>query len=76
VSLAPGDSLVLYSDGLTEAHNSAMEQFGSKRLVEYLARAAGEQAGKLHDGIRARVRDFVGDAPRFDDLTLMVAGRQ
>jgi len=76
VSLAAGDRLVLYSDGLTEAHNSAMEQFGSKRLAEYLAQAAGERVQELHDGIHSRVREFVKDAPRFDDLTLMVVGRQ
>lgn len=76
VALAPGDHLVLYTDGLTEAHNAAMEQFGSRRLLEYLASAASGQADKLHEGIRARVVDFVGSAPQFDDLTLMVVSRQ
>lgn len=75
-TLAPGDRLVLYTDGLTEAHNAALEPFGSERLVEYLAAANGTGADRLHVGIRARVADFVGDAPQFDDLTLMVVARQ
>lgn len=76
VTLAPGDQLVLYTDGLTEAHNGALEQFGSERLLEHLAMASERRAVAVHDGIQARVSGFVGEAPQFDDLTLMVMGRQ
>lgn len=76
VTLAPGDGLVLYTDGVTEAHNAALEQFGSERLLAYLAGVDGGRAGSVHEGIQARVAGFVGDAPQFDDLTLMVVSRQ
>jgi serine phosphatase RsbU (regulator of sigma subunit) len=84
VALSPGDALVLYTDGVTEAQARDGVQFGQERLVTALeaqhgsggasvvSDAAGTDAQALRDAVLAAVHEFVGDAPRFDDVTLMV----
>ena len=72
----PGDVLVLYSDGLTEAINPAGEEYGERRLRELLATAATAAAGSsddVRDAILASASSFLGAAPPRDDLTLVVA---
>jgi sigma-B regulation protein RsbU (phosphoserine phosphatase) len=76
VRLAPGDYLVLYTDGLTEAHDQAFNEFGKARLLAEIVRWDGASVGTIHHCIRVAVREFVGDAPQFDDLTLVVMGRR
>ena len=80
LSLAPGDALVLYTDGVTEAQTRDGVLFGQDRLLAALETSRGpEGAGKdaraLRDAVVAAVHQFVGDAPRFDDVTLMVVSR-
>ena len=73
LTLAPGDHLCLFSDGVTEAMNGDRDLFGIDRLRTALAEAppdAGSEALVAH--IRARVAAFTGDAEKSDDLTLMV----
>jgi sigma-B regulation protein RsbU (phosphoserine phosphatase) len=74
-ALAPGDYLVLYTDGVTEAHDASFNQFGSARLLAEAVSPDGAPPGEIHHRIRAAVADFVGSAPQADDLTLMVVGR-
>ena len=78
--LAPGDILVLFTDGVTEAQNSAGDFYGARRLEACLARLAlpGTGAGtgtgsaqSVLDGILSDVRAFEGGAERADDLTLL-----
>ncbi|MCL7452500.1 MAG: PP2C family protein-serine/threonine phosphatase [Anaerolineae bacterium] len=75
VCLAPGDCLVCYSDGLVEAHDRDLCQFGSERLLAEIRAAAGRSAQQVQDGILSSVAAFVGDGPQFDDLTIVVVCR-
>jgi sigma-B regulation protein RsbU (phosphoserine phosphatase) len=77
VELAGGDLLALYSDGITEAQDSAGTFYGNERLQAALvaAREGGGGATAIHDALLAGVRAFVGGAPQFDDMTLMVLVR-
>jgi sigma-B regulation protein RsbU (phosphoserine phosphatase) len=69
----PGDVLVLYSDGLTEATNAAGEEYGESRLREFLATAGARSPDAIRDAILASATAFLGAAPPRDDLTLVVA---
>jgi serine phosphatase RsbU (regulator of sigma subunit) len=75
VTLAPGDTLVLYTDGISEAHNQNNELFEVARLLDaaHLCRERGAEA--VQSAILAAVDRFVGDADQFDDLTLLVVVR-
>ena len=79
--LASGDALVLYTDGVTEAQTGDGVLFGQDRLQETIVTRhdAGDvtdaHAPALRDAVLAAVHRFVGDAPRFDDLTIMVVSR-
>jgi len=68
--LEPGDTLLLYTDGVTEAMNARREVFGIDRLTRTLERAAGESVDEIRDRILAEVRGFMSD--QRDDLTLVV----
>jgi serine phosphatase RsbU (regulator of sigma subunit) len=72
VSFSPGDLLVLYTDGLSEAANEAGEEFGEERLIESLRR---HQALPSEDLIAALVEEVRRFAPheQEDDITLVVA---
>jgi serine phosphatase RsbU (regulator of sigma subunit)/anti-sigma regulatory factor (Ser/Thr protein kinase) len=68
--LAPGDSLLLYSDGLVEAHNPAREMFGFPRLMRLMA--AHDDATPLIDDLLAALADFTGAGwEQEDDVTLV-----
>jgi serine phosphatase RsbU (regulator of sigma subunit) len=68
----PGDALVLYTDGVTDARDSGGRMFGEERLLEVAQGAQGCTAGEVQDALLDEIHAFVGDAPRFDDITLMV----
>jgi sigma-B regulation protein RsbU (phosphoserine phosphatase) len=70
--LGPGDVLVLYTDGVTEAENEAQEMFGEERLREVIAGASGRTAVEIVAAILGSVQAFSGAAPQSDDITLMV----
>jgi serine phosphatase RsbU (regulator of sigma subunit) len=72
VSIQAGDVLVAYTDGVTEAQNSAGEEFGEQRLREVVANALARPAAEISERVRMRLRDFTGHALPFDDLTLVV----
>jgi serine phosphatase RsbU (regulator of sigma subunit) len=87
VHMAPGDVLVLYSDGVTEAHNQENALLGEKRVVQAIEACVLARTNALGPSIRAlsaqdvldtllaKVRTFVGDAPQSDDITAMVLMR-
>jgi sigma-B regulation protein RsbU (phosphoserine phosphatase) len=75
VQLAPGDMLVLYTDGVTEAQNVQEAFFGKERLLEVARTNLGRPAQDVQEILIAEVHEFVGDAPQFDDITLMVIVR-
>ena len=70
--LAPGDKLVIYSDGVTESQNVEGEFFGRKRLRDAVAAHAGEPCDAIHDAIQAAVAAFTEGAPQSDDITVLV----
>lgn len=70
--MAPGDALVLYTDGLTEAENLQGEPYGETRLIEAVRRASGQSAAEILKRINTSVASFMGAAPPFDDTTLVV----
>jgi phosphoserine phosphatase RsbU/P len=68
--LAPGDTLVLYTDGITEATNAQGELLGDARLLSTLSRVdARADVASTIDGLLADVRAFEGGAPQADDIT-------
>jgi sigma-B regulation protein RsbU (phosphoserine phosphatase) len=75
VQLVPGDVLVLYTDGVTEARNAQGAFFGEDRLLESVRADLGRSAQDIQDAIMADVRTFVDDAPQFDDIALAVVVR-
>lgn len=70
--LGPGDTLVVFTDGVSDATSEAGEEFGEERLVDLVRRHADRPAPALLDAIVAAVRDHSADE-QFDDLTLIVA---
>jgi phosphoserine phosphatase RsbU/P len=74
--LAPGDCLLLYTDGVNEAENPQGEQFGMARLTATLQRSAGRGAQAILDAFHADLRAFVGEASQLDDITLLVIQHQ
>lgn len=70
--LAPGDRIVLYTDGITEATNDADEFFGLRRLRSAIKGHANLRGRELHDAIQKAVAEFTGGAEQSDDLTLVV----
>ncbi len=76
VTLQPGDSLILYTDGVTEARNSAGEFFDDDRLVDVVKTHANASAEKIAAQIVGAVEAFTDGHPRSDDLTLVVIRRK
>ncbi len=73
VSLTPGDTLIVYTDGVTEAFNSQSEEFGERRLCVMADELAHLPPGDLGERILEEVRLHSGDSPQSDDLTLVLA---
>lgn len=74
--LAPGDLLVLYTDGVTEGADATGEQWGEERLVECMKRRRAESCEALANGIVREVRAFEGESGPADDITVLVARRR
>jgi serine phosphatase RsbU (regulator of sigma subunit) len=76
VTLNHGDSLVLFTDGVTEAENAAEEQMGVGPITQILAPLHGTTAPKLLATIDRAVQAFVGSAPAGDDVTMLAVTRE
>ena len=72
ITLKPGDTMVLYSDGVTEAHNVAGEEFGEARLVQVMERYTRGSADVVLDQIINAVKEFAHGAEQYDDVTALV----
>lgn len=72
VALRPADSLIFYTDGLTDAQNQEEEQFGEERLRKLVREHRNLCAEELKDKIITTVNDFCAGAPQVDDMTLVV----
>ena len=75
ITLSPGDSVVLYTDGVTEAINEQDEQFGVERLQEVFTGSPPRDAEAAVQAIFDAMNDFAGDAPQFDDSTCLIIRR-
>ena len=75
VQLEPGDAVVLYTDGVTEAMNSKGEQFGVKRMHDVFTMNPPKGSEQAAQAIFEAVRNFVGEAQQFDDITCLVLHR-
>ena len=67
----PGDSLLLYSDGVTEARNASGELFGEQRLLAALGKSNDDNAERLVRRVRTSLADYAADADVADDITLL-----
>ena len=67
----PGDTLFVYTDGVPEATNAGNELFGTDRMLDALNREADAAPETLLRNVRKDLDDFVGDAPQFDDITML-----
>lgn len=72
VTLAAGDNLILYTDGVTEAANPDEEMFGEARLVEVLTRNRHATAREMEETVYSSVKNFTDGAAQTDDLTMVV----
>jgi sigma-B regulation protein RsbU (phosphoserine phosphatase) len=75
IRLSAGDSLLLYTDGLTEARNKADSEYGEKRLVELVKSFPEPSARMLTEACLKDLRSFLSGAPKTDDLTIMAIRR-
>jgi len=71
IGFSEGDSLLLYTDGVTEVLNISNEQFGQERLAELVHQHAGRAAADLLQAVRRAVSTFGGDRPLADDVTMV-----
>ena len=71
MQLSRGDILYLYTDGVTEATNADNELFGEERLLNALNSREFDSMQELCDFIKSEVDAFVGEAPQFDDITMV-----
>jgi phosphoserine phosphatase RsbU/P len=71
LQLQHGESILLFTDGVTEAQNAEQKFLGERRLREVLGSAEGKAPGEIADAVLAAVSEFTGNAPQSDDITLL-----
>jgi len=76
VTFSPADLLICFTDGVTEAMNADLEEFGLGRLQEAIAVCADGSASEVLESIVSAVENFTGQADQFDDFTLFVVKRR
>ena len=72
LTLYPGDRLFLYTDGVPEATNVNNKLYGEERLLEFMNNNMTEDAVALLPALKANIDEFVGEAPQFDDITMLM----
>jgi sigma-B regulation protein RsbU (phosphoserine phosphatase) len=76
IQLNPGDTLLFYTDGVTEAMNANYDEFGMERLRATVVACQNESASDIMHAITDSIRAHSGGAPQFDDITLIVMKRK
>lgn len=74
--LDPGDALVIYSDGVSEANNLQGDEFGMERLTEVISKNIKASAAGLRDKVESALSAFTQTAPANDDITLVIVKRK
>ena len=72
ITLNPGDRLFLYTDGVPEATNINNKLYGEDRLLSFMNENASVEATRLLPELKKNIDEFVGDAPQFDDITMLM----
>ena len=72
VTLAPGDWLIIFTDGLVEAENARQEEYGETRLLAAIAAGAATTPSEMLKRLMAEVDLFVGSTPQHDDVTCVL----
>ena len=72
LTLNPGDRLFLYTDGVPEATNADNKLYGEERLLNFMNQNASMTATELLPALKANIDEFVGEAPQFDDITMLM----
>jgi serine phosphatase RsbU (regulator of sigma subunit) len=76
VHFAPGDVLLIYSDGVTEAQDGEGRQFGEARMLDIVQAHRAGLAREMQEVLSAGVRAFTGDTPQYDDMTHLIVVRE
>lgn len=71
IQLSPGDKLFLYTDGVVEATNAEEELYGTERMVKALNKTIDVSTDQTLAILKADIDEFVGEAPQFDDITML-----
>ena len=72
IKLNEGDRIFLYTDGVTEATNEKEALYGEERLLSYIDKNKNLKGEELLSGLKEDIDTFVGDAPQFDDITMLI----
>ena len=75
LTLEPGDTLILYTDGVTEAFNENREMFSESGLEKTLKSVPGAGSEEIAEAILEDLKDFVGNEPQSDDITMLILKR-
>ena len=71
LQLEPGGKLFVYTDGIPEANDASEALFGVERMIAALRDSEDDSPAQVLEGVQSAVAAFVGDAPQFDDLTML-----
>ena len=71
IDLNKGDKIFLYTDGVVEATNSNNELFKEERMIDALNKHKNKAPKEILKAVKKAVDEFVGDAPQFDDITML-----
>lgn len=72
ITLSAGDRIFLYTDGVTEATNAEGNLYGEDRLIDFMNTKRSVEAPRLLKGLKENIDEFVGKAPQFDDITMLM----
>jgi sigma-B regulation protein RsbU (phosphoserine phosphatase) len=72
ITLNEGDRLFLYTDGVPEATNAENKLYGEDRLLSFMNQNASMEATELLPSLKTNIDEFVGEAPQFDDITMLM----
>jgi len=75
MALDPGETLLIYSDGVSEANNIAGDEYGLDRLADVLKKNLNSSASGLRDKVESSLSSFTQTAPANDDITLVIVKR-
>ena len=72
IRLEPGDRLLLYTDGVTEAHNAKSELYGEERLIKVMENTKDSPGEQVLECILDDVNRYAEGVPQFDDMTMVI----